>query len=136
MCTVGDIILIKSYKQDGHDISKHSFVVLSDEAGNIKGLDYDIICNVLSSFKDEEQRIKKLNYPGNFEISHNDTTIKNGNTKNGFIKAEQLFYFKKDNIDFIVIGKLDVLVFNRLLSFLEQTDIKIEHIIDNLECVT
>ena len=51
MCTIGDIILIESYQHKGRALSKHSFVVLSVESGKIEGLDYDFVCNVLSSFK-------------------------------------------------------------------------------------
>ena len=62
MCDIGDIILIKSYQHKGHVLSKHSFVVLNVESDKIEGLDYDFVCNVLSSFKNELQRSKKLSY--------------------------------------------------------------------------
>jgi len=107
-------------------------VVISDEAGEIRGLDYNIVCNVLSSFKDEKQRARKLNYPGNFEILHYDTSVKNGNTKDGFIKAEQFFYFNKDKLDYSIIGKISPEAFNRLIRFIESLEIDIEHIVDNL----
>ena len=132
MCDVGDIILIDKYRQNEINLSKHSFVVISDEAGEIRGLDYNIVCNVLSSFKDEKQRARKLNYPGNFEILHYDTSVKNGNTKDGFIKAEQFFYFNKDKLDYSIIGKISPEAFNRLIRFIESLEIDIEHIIDNL----
>lgn len=73
MCKVGDIIVVENYKSGGKDIGKHSFVVISDEGGEIQGLDYDLICNVMSSFKDERQKTRKLKYEGNFPITHNDT---------------------------------------------------------------
>ena len=60
MCKVGDIILINNYKHGNKNLSHHSFVVMNDEAGKISGLSYDMICNVLSSYKNEEQ--KKENY--------------------------------------------------------------------------
>lgn len=60
MCKAGDIILVNDYQDSKITISHHSFVVINDEGGQIQGLDYDIICNVMSSFKNEEQRKKKL----------------------------------------------------------------------------
>ena len=132
MCTIGDIILVNSYKHKEHSLAKHSFVVLSNEAGTIEGLAYDFVCNVLSSFKDEQQRAKKLSYPGNFEITHSDSSVVKGNTKDGFVKAEQLYYFNNQKIDYFVIGKLHVDVFNRLLEFIENLDVPLEHISENL----
>ena len=132
MCTVGDIILIKSYQHKGHVLSKHSFVVLNVESGTIKGLDYDFVCNVLSSFKNDIQRTRKLSYPGNFEIIHTDSSVNDGNTKDGYVKAEQLYYFNSHKLDYTIIGKLHPDVFNRLIEFIEGLDVPIEHITDNL----
>ena len=56
MCAIGDIILVKSYKHKERSLTRHSFVVLNNEAGTIEGLDYDFVCNVLSSFKDDTYR--------------------------------------------------------------------------------
>jgi len=47
MCTIGDIILVKSYKHKERPLTRHSFVVLSNKAGTIEGLDYDFVCNDL-----------------------------------------------------------------------------------------
>jgi len=132
MCTVGDIILIESYQHKGRALSKHSFVVLSVEADKIEGLDYDFVCNVLSSFKSEQQRVKKLGYPGNFEITHEDSSVIKGNAKDGYAKAEQLYYFNRDKTDYTVIGKLHTDVFNRLVVFIESLEVPLEHITDNL----
>ena len=73
MCKIGDIILIRKYKDGKNQLGTHSFIVIDDRKGVIEGLPYDMICNVLSSFKDEEQRKRKLGYDGNFPISHDDT---------------------------------------------------------------
>jgi len=132
MCTVGDIILIESYQHKGLALSKHSFVVLSVESGKIEGLDYDFVCNVLSSFKNEQQRAKKLSYPGNFELIHTDSSVVRSNTKDGYVKAEQLYYFNRDKTDYIIIGKLHTGVLNRLMDFIENLDVPLEHITDNL----
>lgn len=133
MCKTGDIIVIKDYCRGGVKLSRHSFVILNDVAGEIQGLDYDIICNVMSSFKSKDQKIKKLSYPGNFPISHNDSCIAQGNTDEGYIKSEQLYYFAKDKIDYVVIGSVNTDVFNLLIEFIENLDIEMEHIIDNLK---
>ena len=58
MCCVGDIILVDKYKHNGKQINKHSFVVVDDDGGEIQGYSYDLICNVLSSFK----TIKSISY--------------------------------------------------------------------------
>lgn len=78
MCKVGDIILVNNYHHNNNCIDKHSFVVLSIEEGQIQGLDYNLICNVMSSFKSQEQRVQKLNYPGNIEILNSDKIVVNG----------------------------------------------------------
>lgn len=132
MCKPGDIILVKGYQDSGKIIDQHSFVVLSDEGGQIQGLDYELICNVMSSFKNEEQRKKKLSYPGNFEITHNDSVVETGNSKDGFIKAEQFYYFNKEKTNFMVIGKVNEETFDRLLDFISNLEINLIHVIDNL----
>ena len=132
MCSVGDIILIESYQHNESVLKKHSFVVLTVGNENIRGLDYDFVCNVLSSFKNEQQRVKKLSYPGNFEITHEDSSIVRGNTKDGFIKAEQFYYFNSKKTKFTVIGKLNADIFKKLIEFIEGLDVPLEHITANL----
>ncbi|NCI19870.1 hypothetical protein EJM73_09550 [Clostridium botulinum] len=133
MCKVGDIILVKNYTKDGQTMKKHSFIVLSDESGEIKGLSYDMICNVMSSFKDEKQKIRKLKYPGNFPITHDDTNILNGNQQDGFVKTEQLYYFNKNKLDYMVIGEVKDDIFNLILDFIEdELNVEMVNIVDNL----
>ena len=132
MCQAGDIILVDHYVDNGHDLIRHSFVVINDEAGQIQGIDYDIICNVMSSFQSEEHRRKKLSYPGNFEILHTDSVVNNGNDKDGYIKANQFYYFNKKKIRFRIIGSMNEDAFNELLKYIEALDIEIKQIIDNL----
>ena len=55
MCKVGDIIVVRNYLSQGQTIKRHSFVVLSTEHGEIQGMDFDLVCNVMSSFRSEEQ---------------------------------------------------------------------------------
>lgn len=132
MCKVGDIILINSYIHGDKIIDKHSFVVLNNEGGKIQGLDYDLVCNVMSSFKDENHRLRKLNYSGNYPITAEDSNIKGTNKKDGYIKAEQFYYFNIDKIDYIIIGSMKKDAFNQLIEFIEKLDIDIKIIIDNL----
>lgn len=40
MCKVRDIILVEKYKDRGIDLSRHSFVVIDDEDGEISGIPY------------------------------------------------------------------------------------------------
>ena len=132
MCCLGDIIIVDKYKHEEKDVSKHSFVVIDDESGEIHGLPYDFVANVLSSFKGENQKKHKLSYPGNFAISHNDTVTNPHNNKDGYIKADQLYYFNKDKISYTVIGSINVESFNRLMKYIEDSDFNLLDITDNL----
>lgn len=132
MCQIGDIILVQKYKDHGQDLSRHSFVVISDENGEIQGLTYDFIANVLSSFKSDTQRERKLKYPGNFPIDSSDTETNPHNNKSGYVKVDQLYYFAKDKLSYTVIGTMKPDVFSELMEFIENSDFDLEDIIDNL----
>lgn len=116
MCRVGDIILIRKYiGQDGTRQRNHPFIVLNDNEGQIQGLPFDLTCSVMSSFKDEEQRERKLSYKQNLEI-----TVEDGVKKDGFIKANQIHYFQKDKLDYIVVGSVTPELFNELMKLIEE----------------
>ncbi|KUO73389.1 MAG: hypothetical protein APF77_13740 [Clostridia bacterium BRH_c25] len=132
MCNVGDIIVVDSYKDRGNTLNKHSFVVLYQDTGTIQGLDYDMICNVMSSFKNEKQHDIKMRYPGNFPVVFDDFDPITGNKLRGYIKVEQLYYFKKDNLKYMVIGHMKPDIFNLLIEFIGDLNVPIEHITDNL----
>lgn len=135
MCKIGDIIVIQKYKSQGKDIKRHSFVVIDDTDGNIQGLAFDFVSLVFSSFKSEEQKTKKLSYSANFPIVAEDVDIKEGNEGSGFIKAEQLYYFNKEKIEYRVIGSMDKDIFNLLIEFMQELSeqgISFEAITDNL----
>lgn len=133
MCQIGDIILIRRYKDNEKNLNKHSFVVIDDEEGEIEGVPYDFICNVMSSFKTEEQKEWKLTkYPGNFPIALDDRDVENDNGKEGYIKTDQLYYFKKEFLDYKVIGSLKPEIFNLVLEFIEESDFEIYDVVDNL----
>lgn len=132
MCRVGDIILVKEYVHGNQTLKQHSFVVLKTEEGKIESLDYNMICNVMSSFKNPEQREKKLSYPGNMEVYTDDFNITKGHeSKPGYIKAEQFYYFDKNNLDYFVLGNVTPELFNRLIAYIHNLD-EIEHVTDNL----
>jgi hypothetical protein len=52
--------------------------------------------------------------------------------KDGYVKAEQLYYFNRDKTSFTTIGKLHTDVFRRLVAFIQSLDVPLEHITDNL----
>ncbi len=134
MCEIGDIIVIEKYKDGNRDLSRHSFVVIQDEGGCIKGLNFDIIALVMSSFKDEQQRKRKMQYD-NFPIVPDDRDlIESGNEKDGYIKADQFYFFQKANLEYRVIGRLKNDILLLLFEFIE-TEVKEDPklIIDNLK---
>ena len=132
MCKIGDIIIVDKYKDHGKSIRSHSFVDVSDENGEIHGLSYDFVANVLSSFKNEEQKRRKLNYPGNFPLTSEDVDTDPNNGKSGYIKADQWYYFSKDKISYMVIGNMKSDIFNLLIDYIEESDFEIVDIVDNL----
>ena len=136
MCKKGDIILIKEYKDGENVLSRHSFVVIDDEGGRVCGLDYGFVALVMSSFKDEQQRKRKLEYPGNFEITAADKQMQSwANGKDGYIKAEQFYYFEKPKLNFRVIGSLTEDTWDALVDFIEELStrgVEIKQILDNL----
>lgn len=132
MCKVGDIILVRKYLSNGTPLQKHSFIVIDDNNGEIHGLEYDWICNVLSSIKDDTQRKKKLSYPGNIEIKSNNMITNPHNGKDAYIKADQLYFFKKDKLDYRVIGQVTEEALNDIIQFIEDGTFQFEQIIDNL----
>ena len=131
MCKVGDIIVVRNYLSQGQTIKRHSFVVLSTEHGEIQGMDFDLVCNVMSSFRSEEQRKRKMGYPGNFEYPADAENIRNGHGRSGYIKAEQLNCFNREKTDFYVLGNVEPELFNVLIEFINQLK-DIEVITDNL----
>lgn len=102
MCKIGDIIVIKEYLgDDGKNINKqHSFVVIDDNQDKVGGISYDFVANVMSSFKNEEHRNYKLSFKENLEITSDNIVSENINEKTGYIKADQLFYFDKNKINY------------------------------------
>lgn len=133
MCEVGDIIVIEKYKDGDQELTKHSFVVIQNEGGCIRGLNFDIIALVMSSFKDEKQKQRKLQYD-NFPIVPSDEDLTQGNAREGYVKADQFYYFRTDSLEYQVIGKIKEDILSLLFEFI-NTELKENPklIIDNLK---
>lgn len=120
MCKLGDIIVVNKYiGDDGKEIGRHSFIVIDDNEDSIKGLEYTHVTAVISSFKSEEQKSKKLQFEENMEI---DTFEKNGNTlkfkKPSYIKADKLFYFNKNKLDYFVFARISDDLLDELMKLI------------------
>lgn len=140
MCTVGDIILVYNPIREQKPIGIHSFVVLDDCKGTIKGLEFDFIGLLMSSMDTDKKRKKLMKFDGNFPITPDEQNIMNGgNGKQACIKSEQFYFFNKNSVKFKVIGKLDAEVFNLLIEFIEELNkngITFQQILDNLKIKT
>ena len=139
MCKFGDVIVVNKYiGDDGAELNQHSFVVIDDNPGTIKGLNYSLVTNVMSSFKSEEIRLKKLKYKENLEVTCEDIVAPTNNGKNGYIKADQLFYFDKANLDYYVFATLDPKLLDELIQLVIELSVeeKLKTNINNLKEVT
>lgn len=125
MCRVGDIIVVKEFKdRNGTVVPKHSFVVISDEAGVIESYSYDFISNIMCSFHSENHKKRKLKIKSNLEIVPNKIKGRNVNNKSGYIRADDLFYFKKDKIDYKVIGRLSDDMLDKLIKLIIKLNVE------------
>lgn len=136
MCQKGDIILVSEAQHGGQHFGQHPYVVLSDEAGKIYGMDFDFIALVMSSVKSERQKQYKLTFPGNYLVNVSDKTVTGIQNKDAIIVADQFFYFDKSALTYTHIGSLSDSAWSDLLTFIEsfsERGIPIEQIIDNLK---
>ncbi len=125
MCKVGDIIVVNKYiGDDGKEIKRHSFVVIDDNHSEIGGLDYDFVSCVMSSFKDEEHRKRKLSFEENIEITSDDIISETANNKSGYIKADQLFYFDKNKLDYYVFASVEPDLLDELIRIIIHLQVK------------
>ena len=136
MCQIGDIILVYNPKRFNKAIGMHSFVVLDDSQGSIRGVDFDFIGLLMSSMDTDEKHDKLMQYDGNFSITPDEQDIDNrGNGKRACIKAEQFYYFNKNKIKYKVIGKLEKDIFNLLIEFIQELNengVQFQQIMGNL----
>lgn len=120
MCKIGDIIVVKKYiGDDGKVINKrHSFVVIDDNPDKVAGISYDLVANVMSSFKDEEHRNRKLSHKENLEVTSDSIVSNYKNNKSGYIKADQLFYFDKSKLDYYVLARVTPELLDELIRLI------------------
>jgi len=141
MCKIGDIITVSNFVGDGNNqVGNHYFVVVNDKNGEIEGLNFDVVGTVMSSFKSEEHRAKKLQYEENLEVTETEGKINNRDLRDGYIKADQLHYFNKENTNYFVVGQVDGDVLIKLLEKMQYLDTKgklkqnIENIKETSKC--
>lgn len=135
MCKLGDIIVVKEFKDsNGVVVPKHSFVVINDDTNFIEGYSYDLVSNMMCSFHDEEHKRHKLSIESNLGIDKNQIIGDKLNDKDGYIKADELYFFKKEKIEYKVIAHvkdefLGILI-KLILKLYDKS--KIEKVITNL----
>lgn len=123
MCKYGDIIIVEKYRtEDNVEMTRHSFIVVDDREGIIKGFSYDIVANVMSSIKDGEHRKKVLKRIENLEITQDDRDCSPENGKNAFVKVNQLHYFNSSKISYRVIGNVTEEVMDKIMDLMEYLD--------------
>lgn len=135
MCKIGDILLIYDPVKNGKHIGMHSFVVLDDNGGNIQSINFDFIGLLMSSMDTQQKHDKLMKYDGNFPIAPDEQIITSGgNGKPACIKADQFYYFNKNQIRYRVLGSLDLDIFDLLIEFIQEISnngITFEQVIDN-----
>lgn len=121
MCKLGDIIVVKEYiGDDGERIGKHSFIVVDDNNGMIKGLDYSMVTSVISSFKNKRHRKYKLKFDENIEVKNEALDGQKELKKPSYVKADKLFYFNKNNLDYYVFARVSDDFLDELLKVILQ----------------
>lgn len=119
MCKLGDIIVVKEFRnEDGKIIPKHSFVVINDEKDYVEGLKYDFVSNMLCSFHNKKHKKKKLKHKENLAVKEEFISGKKINSKEGFIKADQLYYFDKNLIEYTVIAHMETELLDKLVKLI------------------
>lgn len=136
MCKLGDIIFVKEYfGSDGKKVNQHSFVVINDKKDFIEGLCYDFVANVMLSFHNEEHKARKLKYKSNLPIKEEKVSGKDLNDREGYIRADELYYFNKNKIQYKVIAHMDPELLDELvqLILLLHDENKLKIVTKNLE---
>lgn len=139
MCKLGDIIVVKEFKNEiGETIPRHSFVVINDEEDYVEGLRYDFVSNMMCSFHNNEHKNKKLKFEENLEVKENSISGEKINKKSGYIKADQLYYFDKNLIEYQVIAHMEAELLDELVQLILILNEKglLKNILTNLETVS
>ena len=123
MCKIGDILLVYNAK-NGQYIGKHPFIVLDDNAGEVRGVySYDFVGLLMSSANTEEKKERLKRFNGNFPIAPDDKIMDDESKSNSmysYVKADQFFYFDKSKINYIKIGSLTSDVFDLIIEFIQE----------------
>lgn len=123
MCKLGDIIVVKSFKgEDGVSLPNHSFIVVDDNHDNIKGLDYDFVAPIMSSFRDKEHKAKILSYDVNKEITNSDIEGEFKLKRESYVKTNKLYYFDKKKIDYFVLARVNDEYLDELMKIILSLD--------------
>lgn len=139
MCKLGDIIVVKEFKNEiGETIPRHSFVVINDEEDYVEGLRYDFVSNMMCSFHNNEHKNKKLKFEENLEVKEDSISGEKINKKSGYIKADQLYYFDKNLIEYQVIAHMEAELLDELVQLILILNEKglLKNILTNLETVS
>lgn len=125
MCRIGDIIVVNGYiGEDGKEIGQHSFIVIDDKPSSIKGLKYDLVANVMSSFHDEGHKKRRLAHKENLLVESEDIISSYKNSREGYIKADQLHYFDKNNLDYYVFGSISSDLLDELVQLIIELEVE------------
>ncbi|WP_330597782.1 hypothetical protein [Zhenhengia yiwuensis] len=97
-------------------------------------MEYNMMCNVMGSFHNEQHKEFKLSFEGNMEVSNSETNTNPDNGKDGYIKADQLYYFRKEDLSYKVIGNVIEETLNKLIDYINELaeKNKLVNIIDNI----
>ena len=87
----------------------------------------------MSSFKSQEQKKKKLKYKGNIELPL-DVMDKENLKKDSYVKADKVFYFDKEKLDYFVLATINDEFMDELIKIILKLAMegKLEQIINNL----
>ena len=90
---------------------------------------------MLCSFHNEEHKNKKLKFKENLEIKEKLISGEKINDKNGYIKADQLYYFDKNLIEYQVIAHMEAELLDELVQLILVLNEKglLKNIITNLK---
>lgn len=135
MCKIGDIIVVEKFKDENQNtVSKHSFIVIDDKSNSIHGLNYDLVANMMCSFHSFRHKNKKLKYIQNLLVKSGQAYGDNINGKEGYIKINKVYYFKKNKIKYYVLAHLDGEVLKELFHIISvlHNERKLEIITTNL----
>ena len=92
--------------------------MIDDKSNCIQGLNYDYVCNMMCSFHSAKHKKNKLKYLQNILVKERQAYGENINGKEGYIKANKVYYFRKDKIKYYVIAQLDGEVLKKLFKII------------------